>query len=87
MTSNGYTYVVKIRRGDAVTLALPNFAVAGAAGPMAAWPTVRTSSTSRAIPARPAASRCPLIVSTMESAAVTPTIISTNRNSISTAPV
>ena len=52
-----------------------------------ACPTMRLSSTSRAIPATPAASRCPGIVSRKESAVLTPTIMSTNRNSMSTAPV
>ena len=48
---------------------------------------VSESSTSRPIPASPAATRWPLIVSTIESLARMPTIIRTNRNSISTAPV
>ena len=39
------------------------------------------------MPASPAHSRWPLIVSMIESAALMPTIMSTNRNSISTAPV
>ncbi len=39
------------------------------------------------MPASPAKSRWPLMVSTIESAAVMPTIIMTNRNSMSTAPV
>ncbi len=80
--------MVKIRWARLVTLPAP-LAIFddGAAGPITACPTVRLRSTSRPIPARPAASRWPLIVSTIESAEVMPTIIMTNRNSISTAPV
>ena len=87
VTSNGKTYVVKMRAAIAPTFADPKFGPPGAAGPMTACPTTRLSSTSRPIPARPAASRWPLIVSVTESAEVTPTIMSTKRNSISTAPV
>jgi len=48
---------------------------------------MRHSRTSIPIATRMAATRWPLIVSTSESAEFTPTIMSTNRNSISTAPV
>src|SRR5215469_1506728 len=87
VASNGNTYVVKIRRAMPCTLRVPYRAVAGAAGPIAACPTIRASSTNRAIPATAAPSRCPGMFSCSESLALTPTIMSTNRNSISTAPV
>jgi len=87
VTSNGKTYLVKIKVASPRTLLTPYPVPAGAAGPIAACPTMRPSSTSRPIPATPAASRCPGMVSRMESLADTPTIMSTNRNSISTAPV
>ncbi len=85
--SNGNTYVVKISVARPGMLFEPNAAVAGAAGPIAACPTTRDSSTSRPMPTTAAASRWPRIVSMTESADVIPTIMSTNRNSISTAPV
>ena len=87
MASNGNTYLVKISWASPCTLAVPYLAPLGAAGPIAACPMMRASSTSRAIPAMPAPSRCPGMFSLSESAALTPTIMSTNRNSISTAPV
>ena len=87
MTSNGKTYLVKISVASPRTLPTPYRTAAGEAGPIAACPTMRASSTSRAIPATPAASRCPGMVSRRESAVLTPTIMSTNRNSMSTAPV
>ena len=89
VTSNGNTYVVKISRAMALRFPAPKPAAGEVAGPgpMTACPMVRLSSTSRPIAARPAHSRWPLMVSTSESLARMPTIISTNRNSISTAPV
>ena len=87
VTSNGKTYLVKMSVARPVTFDGPSASGAFADGPMAACPTMRLSRTSRPIPASPAARRWPLIVSTIESAEVIPTIITTNRNSISTAPV
>ncbi len=87
VTSNGNTYLVKMRAAMPPTFVAPKFGPVAAAGPITACPTIRLSSTSSAIPATPAASRWPLMVSTTESAEVTPTIMSTNRKIISTAPV
>ena len=79
--------MVKIRVASPFTFVAPKFGPPGAAGPITACPTIRLSSTSRPIPARPAQSRWPLIVSVIESVELTPTIMSTKRKSISTAPV
>src|ERR1017187_1398699 len=87
VASNGNTYRVKIRRASPVMFDVPKEGFVAASGARAACPTTRLSSTSRPIPTMPAASRWPLMVSTRESAALTPTIISTKRKSISTAPV
>ncbi len=87
VTSKGNTYLVKMRAAIPPTFADPKFGPVVAAGPIAACPTIRLSSTSSPIPATPAASRCPLIVSMTESAEVTPTIMRTKRKIISTAPV
>ena len=87
VASNGNTYLLKISCARPWMFAVPYWAPAGAAGPITACPTMRASSTSRAIPATPAPSRCPGMFSLSESTALTPTIMSTNRNSISTAPV
>ena len=87
VTSNGNTYVVKISVASPVRLSAPFAAVSGSAGPMAACPMPRIRSTNRPIAASPAASRWPLIVSTIESDELMPISISTNRNSMSTAPV
>ena len=85
--SNGYRYLVKMRLASAVTFALPNLALLGAADPITAWPMTRLSSTSMAMPDRAAHIRWPRMVSMIESAALMPTIIKTNRNSMRTAPV
>ena len=87
VTSNGKTYLVKISVASPRTLLTPYRIPAGAAGPIAACPMTRLSSTRNAMAATPAASRWPAIVSRRESFELTPTIMSTNRNSISTAPV
>ena len=55
--------------------------------PTIAFPTAKTSRQPNPSPASAASVRCPLIVSTKESAMSTPTSISTNRNSIKIAPV
>src|SRR5450631_314366 len=87
VASNGNTYLVKIRVASPFMLDGPYEALAAPPDARAACPTTRLSRTSRPIPARPAAIRWPLMVSTRESAELTPTIISTKRKSISTAPV
>jgi len=87
VASNGNTYLVKTSWASPCTLAAPYRIPAGGAGPIAACPMIRLSSTSRPIPATAAPSRCPGMFSRSESAALTPTIISTNRKSIRTAPV
>ncbi len=55
--------------------------------PSAVWLRATTSTTPSSSPAAVAISRWPLMVSTTESDASTPTSISTNRNSIRIAPV
>ncbi len=85
--SNGNRYLVKIRFASALTFELPNLAVALGAPPITAFPTTRASRISIAMPASPAHRRCPLMVSMIESAALMPTIMRTNRNSMRTAPV
>src|ERR1035441_1368929 len=87
VASNGNTYLVKIRVASPFMLDGPYEALAAPPDARAACPTTRLSRTSRPIPARPAATRWPLMVSTRESAELTPTIIITKRKSISTAPV
>jgi len=87
VASNGNTYVVKISVARPVRLAALLAAVAGCAAPIAACPIPTISSTANAPPAMPAHRRCPLIVSTSESPEVMPISITTNRKSISTAPV
>ena len=56
-------------------------------GPTMALPMAKTRSEPKPRPARMASVRCPLIVSTRDSAMSTPTSISTNKNSIKIAPV
>ena len=79
--------MVKIRAASPERLFAPFAAVIGAAGPMAACPMPRIRITSRPMAARPAASRWPLIVSTIESAELMPISMRTKRNSMRTAPV
>jgi hypothetical protein len=57
VASKGNTYVVKISVAIPVRLPTPPFATDWVAGPRAAWPRPRKSSTTRAIPAMAAASR------------------------------
>ncbi len=78
---------MKIRFASADTFESPNFGLLFVAGPITAWPMTRLSSTSIAMPDSAAHIRWPRMVSMIESAALIPTIMSTNRNSISTAPV
>ncbi len=87
VTSNGNTYVVKISLASPSRLVGPFAKVGRAAGPMAACPMPRIRITKRPIAARPAASRWPLIVSTIESAELMPISMMTKRNSMRTAPV
>ena len=75
--TNSTESLVEVIRGQRLWAALP----------IAACPMPTMSSTARPPPARPAHSRWPLIVSFSESAALTPISMTTNRNSISTAPV
>ncbi len=79
--------MVKISCASPVRLFTLFAAVCGGAGPMAACPMPRASSTSRPIATRPAASRWPLRVSTIESSELMPMSMMTNRNSMRTAPV
>ena len=87
VASKGNTYVVKISVAIPVRLPGPPLATDSVAGPRAACPRPRMSSTTRAIPATAAASRWPLIVSTSDSRELTPISIMTKRNSMRTAPV
>ena len=59
VTSNGNTYVVKISLAIAYTLFAPKDGPATGAVPRTACPTVRLSSASSPMAARPAATRCP----------------------------
>ena len=79
--------MVKIKAASPETLFVPFAAVGGDAGPMAACPMARIRITSKPIAANPAASRWPLIVSTIESAELMPISMMTKRNSMRTAPV
>ena len=88
VTSKAKTYRVKTRCASpvvlpsALALARPRSGTATMALPM---PTI--SSPAKPSPSTTAAIRCPRSVSTSESDASTPTSMSTNRNSIMTAPV
>ncbi|CAM5476813.1 hypothetical protein STENM327S_08319 [Streptomyces tendae] len=85
--SKAKTYLVKTR--DAMPSTLP-FALAWARpvnSVTEALPMPATSRMPKPSPDSRASQRCPLMVSFSESAAVTPTSITTNRNSIMMAPV
>ena len=89
VTSKAKTYLVKSSWASEGTL--PPAVWTAASMPVGAakvtLPTPRASRTAKPRPATAAQKRCPLIVSTRESAESTPTSISTNRKSIMTAPV
>ncbi len=79
--------MVKISRASPVRLSVLLAAVGGAGDPIAACPMPTMSSTARPMPASAAHSRWPLITSTSDSDELVPISMTTNRNSIRTAPV
>ncbi len=89
VASKTNTYRVKTRAAMPWTLPpWSAFAASRPSGdPTTALPTATTSRTPKLTPAITAQTRWPRMVSTRESAASTPTSISTNRNSIKMAPV
>src|SRR5882757_473851 len=87
VTSKANTYLVKISVASASTLPLALVRSRPWNVPMAALPNPASSRMPKPSPASMAAMRCPRMVSISESAESTPTTMSTNRNSIMTAPV
>ncbi len=79
--------MVKISCARPVRLSVLLAAVCGAAVPIAACPMPTMSRHARPMPASAAHSRWPLIVSISDSAELMPISMTTNRKSISTAPV
>ena len=89
VASKAKTYRLKISAARPWTLPpSAEFAPARPSGsPTIALPVAKITSAPKPTPARAASGRWPLIVSTSESAASTPTSIKTNKNSIKIAPV
>lgn len=85
--SKAKTYFVKMRAARPSTLPFAFASVRPLNSVREALPMPAISSTPKPRPHSRASHRCPLMVSFSESAAVTPTSITTNRKSIMIAPV
>lgn len=87
ITSKATTYLVNSSEASAGTLPGALAAPSPLKSPTVTWPIPAISRMPSPSAQQAASQRCPFSVSLRESAVLTPTSISTNRNSIMTAPV